>query len=99
MTTKYKTDKDIAAEFDNFIILEVTHDHTGSSGARSGYLTILWSNAGESVGGGIKKGGTTTDSYIDYDGDCKKIAFDSWYPEKTYNLLKKAVIAKLSLVL
>lgn len=92
----YKSDNDIAAEFKGFVVDNVEYSHRTSGGARSGYITVTWPNGEESVGGGIENGDTTTDNWIDYDGDGVKIAFGSWYPDNVYTILCDAIRRKLA---
>jgi hypothetical protein len=89
MQTQYKSDNAIAAEFDGFKIISIEKTNRGDYA--TGYITIEWPNGDESVGGGIEEGGTTIDSFIDYDNNGARIAFDSWYPENVYKQLCAAI--------
>jgi len=89
MQTKDKSDKAIAVEFDGFKIISIEKQDRGDFA--TGYITIKWPNASDHVGGGIEEGDTTTDSFIDYDNNGAKIAFDSWYPENVYKQLCAAI--------
>ena len=74
--TTYKSDKDIAGEFDGLRV--VSHEKT----THGGYITCIAPNAGDHVAGGA---GEFTDHYIVYDDG--RVAFDNWYPESAYNAL------------
>ena len=88
----YKTDKDIEAEFADFTVKNVSIDTTRAHlDSKSGYITVVWPHGDESVCGGVENYSETVDSWIDYNGDGKRIAFDSWYPDSVYSALCDAV--------
>ena len=71
----YKTDEEIAKEFNNYKVLDITINKSGCSGS----IEIEFPNAEEHVGGGSNY---VCDSWIKYDSG--KIAFDHWYTEQVY---------------
>lgn len=73
----YKTDTDIATEFNNFTILGMT-----SYSDCSGRINVEFPEGGDHVGGGTTEVNT---GYIIYDSG--KIAFDDWFPDNVYHAL------------
>lgn len=71
----YKTDEEIASQFEGYKIRHIEFNPSGTSGV----LEIEFPNAGESVAGGTDY---VVEDFIIY--DTGKVAFDNWYPEKTY---------------
>ena len=85
---QFKSDEDIAKEFDNFKILKIDVKPSGNSGM----IEIDFPNGQEHVGGGTN---LVTDSWIKYEHN-GKIAFDNWYPENVYLQLVSAINDKLN---
>ena len=86
-----KSDEDIEAEFADFKIQSIKINHApDADGTTSGFIVLEFPNAGDSVAGGQEGPAEVSDSWILY-GHNNKIAFDNWYPEKTYIQLVNAI--------
>ncbi len=72
----YKTDEEIARQFEGYKIRNIEFNPSGESGT----LEIEFPNAGESVAGGQDY---VLEHFIIY--NTGQIAFDNWYPEQTYD--------------
>ncbi len=93
---RYKSDEDIEAEFAGFTITNISlnkqrTDIKELEGVRSGDIEIEFPDAEESVGGGTD---TVIDQWIQYEPN-GRIAFNHWYPEKTYKELVSAIQKKI----
>ena len=82
----YKSDQEIAEEFKNHKVLDITVNKSGFSGS----IEIEFPNAEEHVGGGTSY---VCDSWVQYDSG--KIAFDHWYTDEVYMDLINKINNKL----
>lgn len=75
---RFKSDDDIAAEFEGFTVSEFKMPG-GFSNKLMGHIVLDFPNGDESVGGGASQ---TTEDFLYNEETCEfKIAFDNWYPE------------------
>lgn len=86
---RYKSDADIAKEFEGFKIQSFEFKNGDKD---SGWIVLEFPNPGESVGGGQEEGTSAEVStgFIVYQNG--KVAFDDWFPENVYNELRDYVL-------
>ncbi len=80
---EYKSDEDIEKEFSG---MEIRNIEITGRNDDSGKIEISFPNAEDSVGGGTNE---VVDYWIKYKHG--RVAFENWYPEKTYNILVAAI--------
>ena len=96
-SAKYKSDEDIAKEFDDFSIenldLEIGGLDLYIPNTYKGYIDWEFPDGDEHVGGGSD---TTVENFI-YNTDTKtfKYVVDNWYPKRTYNKMVSIIKEKL----
>jgi hypothetical protein len=73
------TDALIEAQYEGFKVVGFKYDHNRYSEGFSGVIEIEFPNATHEDFDNYK-----CDNFIAYDDDCKRIAFDNWYPEEVY---------------
>jgi hypothetical protein len=103
----YKSDEDIADEFRDVKVLNVSINPDKGHDFLSGDIEIAFPHAGESVAGGQEEDYEGSDHWIFYnfkewkdsleqEGEISaRIAFDQWYPDDTYSILKNAILRKI----
>ena len=90
---KYLSDEQIAAQYADFKVVGFKYDHNTYSEGFGGVIEIEFPKAGHEDFDNYK-----CDNFIVYDDECKRIAFDNWYPEEVcYNLymyIRKQIMNK-----
>lgn len=76
------TDALIEAQYEGFKVVGFKYDRNRYSEGFSGTIEIEFPNAYHEDFDDYK-----CDNFIAYDNECKRIAFDNWYPEDVYNNL------------
>lgn len=75
----YLSDAQIAAQYDDFKVVGFKYDHNRYGEGFSGVIEIEFPKATHEDFDDYK-----CDNFIAYDDECKRIAFDNWYPEEVY---------------
>lgn len=75
----YLSDEQIAAQYADFKVVGFKYDHCIYSEGFSGTIEIEFPKADHEDFDNYK-----CDNFIVYDNECKRIAFDYWYPEEVY---------------
>jgi len=95
---RYKSDEDIAKEFQNFTIVSLNFEPAKDELQEwmSGTIVVDFPAAGESVGGGANR---VADRFLIYDKnniEGSTIGFDHWYPASVSQQLEDAIRQKAS---
>ena len=80
---RYLSDEEIEAGYNNYKISEFSVDKISDDGTVSGWITVEFPPDEDDEDPGVEE---KTDNWIKY-GFSGKIAFDNWYPGKTYKEL------------